>query len=162
MRATDPERRQWWLLGAMSGVLGLIVLDETIVAVSLPDIARDLGLSLSAAHWVVNAYLLSFTCAVAIAGRRLLARGKTWKTAGLIEEAWKSAPHPDLAALYAQIKPSESAERRLARFNGLFELNRDHAESRIHFSQLAVACGKWLAARDALGPIAMEAPTAHI
>ena len=103
-----------------------------------------------------------FVPAVAIAGRRLLARGKTWKTAGLIEEAWKSAPHPDLAALYAQIKPSESAERRLARFNGLFELNRDHAESRIHFSQLAVACGKWLAARDALGPIAMEAPTAHI
>lgn len=53
----------------MSGVLGLIVLDETIVAVSLPSITQELGLSVSAAHWVVNAYLLSFTCAVAIAGR---------------------------------------------------------------------------------------------
>jgi len=53
----------------MSGVLGLIVLDETIVAVSLPSIAKDFGLSLSASHWVVNAYLLSFTCSVAIAGR---------------------------------------------------------------------------------------------
>jgi len=53
----------------MSGVLGLIVLDETIVAVSLPSITKELGLSVSAAHWVVNAYLLSFTCAVAIAGR---------------------------------------------------------------------------------------------
>ncbi len=63
------NQRQWWLLGAMSGVLGLIVLDETIVAVSLPSIARELGLTDSAAHWVVNAYLLSFTCAVAIAGR---------------------------------------------------------------------------------------------
>ncbi|MES0883140.1 MFS transporter [Roseibium sp. SCP14] len=63
------NRRKWWLLGAMSGVLGLIVLDETIVAVSLPSITQELGLSVSAAHWVVNAYLLSFTCAVAIAGR---------------------------------------------------------------------------------------------
>ncbi|MEX0350550.1 MAG: MFS transporter [Paracoccaceae bacterium] len=62
-------QRKWWLLGAMSGVLGLIVLDETIVAVSLPSITSELGLSVSAAHWVVNAYLLSFTCAVAIAGR---------------------------------------------------------------------------------------------
>ena len=65
----DDSRRQWWLLGGMSGVLGLIVLDETIVAVSLPSISKELNLSVAAAHWVVNAYLLSFTCAVAVAGR---------------------------------------------------------------------------------------------
>lgn len=63
------DHRKWWLLGAMSGVLGLIVLDETIVTVSLPTISAELGLSVAAAHWVVNAYLLSFTCSVAIAGR---------------------------------------------------------------------------------------------
>ena len=63
------QNRKWWLLAAMSGVLGLIVLDETIVTVSLPSMARELGLSVSATHWVVNAYLLSFTCAVALAGR---------------------------------------------------------------------------------------------
>lgn len=62
-------QKKWWLLGAMSCVLGLIVLDETVVSVSLPSITRELGLSVSAAHWVVNAYLLSFTCAVAVAGR---------------------------------------------------------------------------------------------
>ncbi|MCV0427019.1 MAG: MFS transporter, partial [Roseibium sp.] len=66
---TIADHRQWWLLGAMSGVLGLIVLDETVVTVSLPSITNELGLSASAAHWVVNAYLLSFTCTVAIAGR---------------------------------------------------------------------------------------------
>ncbi|MEM8853075.1 MAG: MFS transporter [Pseudomonadota bacterium] len=63
------NHKPWWLLAAMSGVLGLIVLDETIVSVALPSMAEDLALSTSAAHWVVNAYLLSFTCAVAIAGR---------------------------------------------------------------------------------------------
>lgn len=66
---TIENQRQWWLLAAMSGVLGLIVLDETIVTVSLPSISRELGLSVTAAHWVVNAYLISFTCTVAIAGR---------------------------------------------------------------------------------------------
>lgn len=65
-----PEnQRQWWLLGAMSGVLGLIVLDETIVSVSLPSITQELSLTVSEGHWVINAYLLSFTCSVAIAGR---------------------------------------------------------------------------------------------
>ena len=77
------NQRQWWLLGAMSGVLGLIVLDETIVAVSLPSITKELGLSVSSAHWVVNAYLLSFTCAVAVGGRLgdLFSR-KTYFSAG--------------------------------------------------------------------------------
>ena len=69
MNTLRGENRKWWLLAAMSGVLGLIVLDETIVTVSLPSMARELGLSVSATHWVVNAYLLSFTCAVALAGR---------------------------------------------------------------------------------------------
>ncbi|MEO0977328.1 MAG: MFS transporter [Pseudomonadota bacterium] len=69
MATSLAENRKWWLLAAMSGVLGLIVLDETIVTVSLPSMARELGLSVSATHWVVNAYLLSFTCAVALAGR---------------------------------------------------------------------------------------------
>lgn len=72
VRVTDvvtEGKKQWWLLGAMSAVLGLIVLDETIVAVSLPTISQELGMSVSASHWVVNAYLLSFTCSVAIAGR---------------------------------------------------------------------------------------------
>lgn len=66
---TIQKHRQWWLLGAMSAVLGLIVLDETIVTVSLPSITTELGMSTAQAHWVVNAYLLSFTCFVAIAGR---------------------------------------------------------------------------------------------
>lgn len=65
----QDAHRKWWLLAAMSGVLGLIVLDETIVSVSLPTMARDLNLSVPASHWVVNAYLLAFTCTVAIAGQ---------------------------------------------------------------------------------------------
>ncbi len=53
----------------MSGVLGLIVLDETVVGVALTTIRSDLKISQVASHWVVNAYLLTFTCFVAVGGR---------------------------------------------------------------------------------------------
>lgn len=61
--------RRWWILAAMSGVLGLIVLDETVVGVALPTMRQDLGMLQVAAHWAVNAYLLTFTCFVAVGGR---------------------------------------------------------------------------------------------
>ena len=54
----------------MGGVLGLILLDETVVGVALPTIREDLGMSQVTAHWVVNAYLLVFAGLV-IAGGRL-------------------------------------------------------------------------------------------
>jgi len=66
--AGDGQSR-WWILAAMSGVLGLVVLDETVVGVALPTIRHDLGMSQVAAHWAVNAYLLTFTCFVAVGGR---------------------------------------------------------------------------------------------
>ena len=61
--------RKWWILAAMSGVLGLVVLDETVVGVALATIQPDLAMSQVASHWVVNAYLLTFTCFVAVGGR---------------------------------------------------------------------------------------------
>jgi len=63
-----PEVRPAWLLAAMSGVLALITLDETVVGVALATMRRDLALSQVDAHWVVNAYLLSFTAAAALGG----------------------------------------------------------------------------------------------
>ncbi|MTH96743.1 MFS transporter, partial [Roseibium sp. RKSG952] len=65
----SEKNRPWWLLGAVSGVLGLILLDETVVGVALPTIQADLGLTSTQAHWVVNAYLLSFACFVAVGGK---------------------------------------------------------------------------------------------
>ncbi|MEP3275695.1 MAG: MFS transporter [Stappiaceae bacterium] len=63
------KNRVWWLLGALSGVMGLIVLDETVVGTALPTIRSDLSMTTVGSHWVVNAYLLTFTCFVAAAGR---------------------------------------------------------------------------------------------
>lgn len=68
---TDPghDRRKWRVLAAMGAVLGLILLDETIVGVALPTIRRDLGMGLVASHWVISVYLLVFACLAAAAGK---------------------------------------------------------------------------------------------
>jgi EmrB/QacA subfamily drug resistance transporter len=69
MLGVNDQIRRWWILGATAGVLGLSVFDETIVGVALVKIRSDLAMSQVASHWVVNAYLLTFTCFVAIGGR---------------------------------------------------------------------------------------------
>jgi EmrB/QacA subfamily drug resistance transporter len=69
MPEIDDDRRKWWVLAAMGGVLGLIMLDETVVGVALPTIRDALGMSQSTAHWVVNAYLLVFAGLVVAGGK---------------------------------------------------------------------------------------------
>jgi EmrB/QacA subfamily drug resistance transporter len=69
MLEIDDHRRKWWVLAAMGGVLGLILLDETVVGVALPTIRDDLGMSQVTAHWVVNAYLLVFAGLVVAGGK---------------------------------------------------------------------------------------------
>jgi len=69
MQHARDDVRSWLVLAAASGALGLSVLDETIVGAALPTIRSELHLSAIEAHWVVNAYLLSLTCLVAVGGR---------------------------------------------------------------------------------------------
>jgi len=68
MRISETNRPMW-VLTASSAVLGLVVLDETIVGVALPTIRTDLSMSAVESHWVVNAYLLTFTCFLAVGGK---------------------------------------------------------------------------------------------
>ncbi len=65
----NDRSRKWWILAAMGGVLGLVVLDETVVGVALPTIRNDLGMSQVTSHWVINAYLLVFTGFAAAGGK---------------------------------------------------------------------------------------------
>lgn len=65
---TDQSRK-WWILIAMAGCAGLIMLDETVVGVALPTLRHDLGMSQAASHWVISIYMLVFCCGAAAAGR---------------------------------------------------------------------------------------------
>lgn len=53
----------------MGGVIGLILLDETVVSVALLSISREFEISQLATHWIVNAYLLVFAALAAAGGK---------------------------------------------------------------------------------------------
>jgi EmrB/QacA subfamily drug resistance transporter len=53
----------------MTGSLSMIMLDQTVVGVTLPTMAHDLSLSAAGAQWVVNAYVLAMAAAVALGGK---------------------------------------------------------------------------------------------
>ena len=69
MPVIGDANRKWWILAAMGGSLGLVVLDETILGVALPTIREDLAMSLVASHWIISAYLVVFTGLAAAAGK---------------------------------------------------------------------------------------------
>jgi EmrB/QacA subfamily drug resistance transporter len=68
-RHVGETSRKWWLLGAAGTILGIILLDETVVGVALPTVQTDLGLDEVDSHWVVNVYMLVLAGFAAAAGR---------------------------------------------------------------------------------------------
>jgi len=68
-RLITDENSRWWTLAAMCFALFMIMLDNTVVNVSLPSIQRDLHASLSALEWTVNAYTLTFAVLLVTGGR---------------------------------------------------------------------------------------------
>jgi EmrB/QacA subfamily drug resistance transporter len=53
----------------MTGSLSMIMLDSTVVGVSLPTIQADVGLGAAGRGWVVNGYLLALASCLALGGR---------------------------------------------------------------------------------------------
>jgi EmrB/QacA subfamily drug resistance transporter len=54
------SRNRIWTLVLVSVGLFMVVLDNLIVSVALPSIHRDLGASMQALEWTVNAYVLAY------------------------------------------------------------------------------------------------------
>ena len=69
MSDVSGNGRKWWILASMGAILGVILLDETVVGVALPTIQTDLGMSEIASHWVVNIYMLVLAGIAAAAGK---------------------------------------------------------------------------------------------
>ncbi|RSS83678.1 MFS transporter [Streptomyces sp. WAC06614] len=64
--AIEPR---WWVVVIASGALALGYVDQEAVAVALPTIQRDLGMSPTELQLVVNAYLIALAACIALAGR---------------------------------------------------------------------------------------------
>ncbi|WP_196223196.1 MFS transporter, partial [Roseibium sp. RKSG952] len=69
MTERSEHQRRVSIVLALGIVGGLILLDETILGVALPTIRADLNGSPTQGHWVLNAYLLAFTCLSGVGGK---------------------------------------------------------------------------------------------
>ena len=63
------EARKWWTLAAVAFGLFMIMLDNTVVNVALPSIARDLQVDLSDLEWIVTGYALTFASLMLTGGK---------------------------------------------------------------------------------------------
>ena len=68
-RIFAEENKKWWTLMAVAFGLFMIMLDNTVVNVALPSIARDLKIGISELEWIVTGYALTFGALVFV--RRL-------------------------------------------------------------------------------------------
>ena len=66
---TQGTARRFWALAAVECGNFVVYLDGFIITLSLPTIARDLGVALPVLKWVIVAYLLTVTVTLLPAGR---------------------------------------------------------------------------------------------
>ena len=74
--------------------------------------------------------------AAAMAARSLIEEGKGRQAARVLKKAWSTQPHPDLAAAFAEIEPTETPDARIKRFAKLTKLMPDHPETRMLLAEL--------------------------
>lgn len=103
-----------------------------------------------------------FAPGVVMAARLLARDGKAPRAAGLIEGAWKAAPHPALWLAYRDLRTDETPRQRAERLAGLAALNPSHRESRILAVEQALIAGDPAAARQAAQALQAEPLTARI
>jgi EmrB/QacA subfamily drug resistance transporter len=80
------------VLAAMIFAVSMTFIDQTIVALAVPELQRDLGLSATGTQWIVNAYLLALSAFFAFGGRLAdIAGHRRMVIAGVITFAGASA-----------------------------------------------------------------------
>ncbi len=103
-----------------------------------------------------------FPPAAALAAR-LVASGRPRKATRIIERAWRTMPHPDLAEAYVELSENDPPARRLKRVTRLAGMNPGHGESRLAVAEQALDAGLWGVAWNNLKPLVdgVNGSTAH-
>ena len=64
--------RRWQILGVLILAVFGVSLDNTVLTVALPTLARDLGASVSQLQWMVDAYILVYAGLLLVAGALII------------------------------------------------------------------------------------------
>jgi HemY protein len=90
--------------------------------------------------------------------RLLIVLGKKRAAARAIEQAWRTAPHPDLARLYLEIDPEATLLTRAAAVQRLAAQNPEASESHLAIAEAALMAQLWGEARHHLALAIAAAP----
>jgi len=99
--------------------------------------------------------------AAVMAAKSYIKDGKAKYATRVLKKAWDAQPHPDLAAAFAEIEPSEASADRIKRFGALVKTTASHPEAKMLMAELNIAAEDFPAARRALGDLAETEPTAR-
>ena len=98
--------------------------------------------------------------AVLTASIHMKNRKKRFAT-NILRKAWDKLPHPDLAAAFANLEPSESANERFNRFKPWIKVHKNSPEVIMLEAELALATENYTGARKIMGELAETSPTAR-
>jgi HemY protein len=99
--------------------------------------------------------------AAALAGRLLGEAGDRRHAARIVEAAWKTNPHPDLAEAYAHLQPGASARDRLKRVEWLADKTPGNIEGALAVARAAMDAQEFAVARRVLTPLSI-APSQRV
>jgi HemY protein len=120
-----------------------------------PDEARALALE---AHKLAP----DLTPAAVTAARLFARAGEIRRATRILEATWKLAPHPEIAAAYADVRPGDSVRDRLQRIEHLATLRANNAEGALAIARAAIDAREWQKARTALGGMMRANPTERV
>ncbi|MCU0800737.1 MAG: heme biosynthesis protein HemY [Rhodobacteraceae bacterium] len=134
---------------------------DAVLALQEAKTVMDESASIEAREAAIEANRLSpdLIPAAAMAARSYIAKGDGKSAARVLKKAWSAAPHPDLAAAFAEIAPEETPIKRVKRFRDLVVARPDDDESRMLMAELHIAAEDFPEARRALGDTATRHPT---
>ncbi|MEM9910725.1 MAG: heme biosynthesis HemY N-terminal domain-containing protein [Pseudomonadota bacterium] len=134
---------------------------DAVLALSEAKDILDEGKSIQAREASIEANRLSpdLVPAAILAARSYIEKGNKRYAVRVIKKAWTAQPHPDLAAVFAEVEPDETPAARLKRFSALMKAHPDHSETKMLKAELEIAAENFPAARRAMGNLAETDPT---
>ena len=99
--------------------------------------------------------------AAALAGRLLAEGGQLRKANRVIDAAWRTNPHPELAQAYAELRSGESARDKLKRIEAGAKRVPGHIEGALAVARAALDAQEFAKARSELSPY-LERPSKRI
>lgn len=133
---------------------------DAVLALQQASTLVDEDASIEALEVAIEANKLSpdLIPAAALAARAYLVKGDKKNATRVLKKAWEVLPHPDLAAVFADIEPEEIPQDRLKRFRTLTNARPDADESKMLLAELLLAAEDFPAARRALDDVATRTP----